>query len=128
MKQSIKIKAGGKEILLTLQPDGNYRDDKGTIYPGLLFDKDFCGLYPFETGKWDPFWEKSCKPHDIAFERLKHGYQNPEDSNLKVFTDFTGSALETMAQGAYAVSMGIPYIVIGGLLGMVRWLQLEDKN
>ena len=122
------IRFKGRTDTLIQQPDGSYKDSNGTIYPQALFDDGYCGIWNVETGSWDPFYKGACKPHDISFIRLKNGYKNPEDSNLKVAGRFAGSVLSEMASGAYAVLTGPFYLFFGMLGGLLRWEYLERKQ
>lgn len=121
------IRFKDKIITLELQPDGSYKDDQGTTYPQFMFDPGFCGIWNAETGGWDPYHILACKPHDIAMAKLKLGYKDPSTSNVKAFGEFSKGVAVTMARGLYAVVMGIPYLVFGGIGGMLRWEYLENK-
>lgn len=116
----------GKKIILHLQADGSYMDEEGTIYPPILWDPGFAGIEPLETGKGDPFWN-AAKSHDAAFSKMKLGYQNSEKDNLKTFGNFVVDIGTGMLTGAYMLGMGIPYILVGGIGGMIRWAWLKNK-
>lgn len=115
----------GRKIDVHSIGNGNYADDKGTIYPAILFDHGYCGLDPIETGRWDPFWKTACAPHDKAFNLMKLGYSASTAGNFGVFSEFAKNIGATMLQGAYAVTMGIPYLVVGGIGGLFRWWQVS---
>lgn len=127
MTQSRTLKFRGKSIQVYPIGNGNYQDAEGTIYPKILFDNGYCGLEPFETGDWDPFHKRACKPHDQAFNRLQAGYASSTEGNLGTFANFSKAVLITMAESAYALLAGIPYIIVGGVGGIVRWRSLENK-
>lgn len=110
----------GKNIFLTLQPSGDYKDDDGNLYSKILFDPGFAGIEPFETGTGDPLW-KVAKEHDAAFERAKLGYQLPGETRVSVAKKFAGGVLTEMLKSAYVLVFGIPYILIGGIGGMFRY-------
>lgn len=134
MKQNIVLEfKNGEKIPLTLDSDKkNYTDPKGTKYPSLLFDPNYCGVYPLVTGKWDPHRAKSCKPHDAAFIRRKLGRLAEGESNATTqgrFIKDIGSGMvdgvKDVALGLYAVFSGVPYIILGAGVGGAKWL-LED--
>lgn len=116
----------GIDILLRWDDQGFWVDSYGTRWPDIWDDAGYCGIAPAETGKWDPFWQKACVNHDRDFNALKAGYKDGDA--LKTFGNFTGSVLSTMAGGAYAVVMGIPYIIVGGIGGLLRWAQISSRE
>lgn len=119
-------------------------------------DEGYCGLDlspngpDLETGKWDPYYERACKPHDAAFDELKDG--NPSQSNLETAGLFIvdssivaltgaydvlkspidlikGKPLEDVgsqvAKGIYSVATYPIYFTVGGIGGALRWAYLE---
>lgn len=117
----------GKRIALIPKENGDYVDAFGTIYPAILFDEGFCGIEPFATGKGDPL-KAACKSHDAAFIRAKLGHPLPGENTLTVFGDFAIDVGTIMLQSTYSLLAGIPYILVGGLLGMIRYNQLKRKS
>lgn len=84
-------------------------------------DLGFCGVAPFETGKWDPYWKSgTCPTHDKSFNANKAGLPNPGFANTT--GTFIESAAETAAQGAYAVVMFLPYTFLATIVGGGLWL------
>lgn len=126
MQKSKVVTINGNQIYLVWDDRGFWIDAKGTVWPDIWDDPAYCGLDPVTTGPWDPFWKRTCKPHDTAFAALKTGYKG--NSPFKVFGSFVGSTLETMAQGAYALAAGPAYILIGGVGGLLRWAQIKLEN
>lgn len=116
-----KIEFKGNTILLFPLPNGDFIDAKGTIYPALLFDPGFCGLSPLETGKGDPWWKRTCQPHDHAFNNMKVGFQDSATDNLKTFGKFTEDIATGMLQGAYLLVSGPAYWLVGGVGGALKW-------
>ncbi len=114
-------------ITVTRVNDYTWVDAEGTKYVDFSSDPGFCGVAPGETGKGDPFWKIACVPHDLAFDKMKVGYEDSTKDNLKTFGTFVADIGTGMLQGAYMVALGVPYIVVGGIGGMLRWAFLTDK-
>lgn len=128
MTQSKIIDFQGTKVELRQIDNGDWVDERGTVYPEWLFDEGFCGLSPFETGKLDPFWKKACLPHDQAFNRMKNGYDDSSVKNAEVFSNFAKEVGIVMAQSAFGLVAGVPYILFGGLGGLARWALLSRRN
>lgn len=90
-------------------------------------DPNFCGLDfnpsgpNLTTGPDDPWWKRACVPHDQAFEALKQ-------SEWSVFGTFTKNIAIGMAQGAFMLLTGPLYWIVGGIGGIFRYQQLENRN
>lgn len=91
-------------------------------------DPDYCGLGRLNTGPYDPFWKKACVPHDEAFDKLKGDLKDPNEENLKAFGNFAANVGIGMLQGVFMAGMGIPYILVGGLGGLLRWRYLQSEK
>lgn len=128
MTETRKLKFHGEEITLTRVDDVRWQGSDGTMYVDLNSDPGYPGLKPFETGKWDPFWE-DAKPHDRAFNILKTNldYADNHLSGIKVTGDFASGVINTMAKGAYAVVAGPVYLILGAGYGLIRWLSFGGK-
>ena len=90
-------------------------------------DPGYCGLDPLTTGPKDPFWKSSCQPHDAAFQAIIDG-----DGNIKplpTFVKFASALTKTMikAPSLWTVGLYLPYLVIGGLGGIVRQQELLNR-
>jgi hypothetical protein len=87
-------------------------------------DPGYCGLAPFETGSWDPFYrDGECTKHDRAFNEKKLG-DSSAPSDAEVTGDFLSGVAGTFLRGAYAVTFALPYAVIGGIGGAIRYLMI----
>lgn len=90
-------------------------------------DKDYCGLGDLNTGPNDPYWRPACRPHDKAFQAVIDG-----DGSIKplpTFIKFVGALTQTVikAPSLWTVGLFIPYLVIGGLGGIVRQQELLNR-
>lgn len=81
------------------------------------YDDRRVGLGPFHTGDWDPF-DEAAKAHDDAMQRQIDGL--PHDRPITYTGKFIRDVAITTAKGVYAVIFGIPYAVIGGIVGLIR--------
>lgn len=90
-----------------------------TPTPNITSDPGYCGLFPLETGAWDPFW-KTCKLHDERFIADRDGLPTP--GFLVTTTDFVQGVAVTAAQGVYSTIMAVPYIILGTGVGAGLWL------
>ena len=89
--------------------------------------EDYCGLSPITTGESDPFYKRGiCQRHDAAFQKLKDG--DLSGKNFLVNWDFSKDILKGMVEGAYMVLTGPVYLLVGGVLGVLRYTQLEYKK
>lgn len=85
-------------------------------------DPNYCGLEPITTGPNDPWWKrKVCQTHDKAYQKLK-------DNEWRVFGRFALDIGKGMLDGAIMLITGIPYLLIGGLGGVVRYQQLKRRR
>lgn len=75
------------------------------------------GLGGIHTGDWDPF-DEAAKAHDDAQQMQIDGL--PHARPIVYTGDFIRDVAVTTAKGAYAVIFGIPYAVIGGIVGLIR--------
>lgn len=84
-------------------------------------DLDFCGLGEANTGPNDPWYKRGvCQAHDEHFTKLDKG-------EYATFGEFAKGIVRGMAEGAYMLVSGIPYLLIGGILGIFRQQQLENR-
>lgn len=88
-------------------------EDKILSFP----DENLCGLEPFTTGKWDPFFEsKACVRHDMNQTERKAAISTA----ARFAYDAMNTAVINTAKAVYSVAFVIPYIAIGGIGGYVR--------
>lgn len=84
-------------------------------------DPDYCGLGKANTGPLDPWWKRGvCPAHDEHFTKLDKG-------EYATFAEFAGSIGRGMAEGAWMLLTGVPYLLIGGVLGIFRQQQLANR-
>lgn len=76
-----------------------------------------CGLKPFTTWEGDPFNE-SCAEHDSVMQDQIDGL--PHDRPIAYTGKFIRDVAVTTAKGLYAVIFGIPYALVGGIVGLIR--------
>lgn len=89
-------------------------------------DKDYCGLNPISTGKYDPYWQEVCKKHDQDFTRKIEGLKHP--SLAEINGDWIVNTTKVAIKGAYAVASYPLYLFGGLILGSARWLQWTIKG
>lgn len=85
----------------------------------------YCGIEPIVTGPLDPWWKRACVPHDKAMQAYIDGH--PTEGPYQTFGKFTKNIGVGMLQGAYMLLTGIPYLLIGGVLGLFRNQQLANR-
>lgn len=78
----------------------------------------FCGLSPYTTGEWDPFWQSgACTDHDI---NMSYNRKSPFGTALEFTVDTLNTAVINTAKAVYSVTFAIPYIWIGAVGGFAR--------
>lgn len=112
-----------------IAPDGSYAIAPEPYVPCAMIsptptltptiDPGFCGVWPLETGNWDPYHEAACRQHDEQFAKMKAGEAN--DGILEVTKDFIVNTTQEAALGLYAVAVYVPYVLLGGLGGCMIW-------
>lgn len=75
------------------------------------------GLGPIHTGDWDPFTDAASK-HDDAMQKQIDGL--PHDRPISYTGKFIRDVAVTTAKGVYAVIFGLPYALVGGVVGLIR--------
>jgi hypothetical protein len=75
------------------------------------------GLGPIHTGSWDPFLA-DAQAHDDEMQKQIDGL--PHDRPIHYTAKFVRNVAITTAKGVYAVIFGIPYAVVGGIVGLIR--------
>ena len=88
-------------------------------------DPDYCGLGEANTGPNDPWWKRACIPHDTAYQALIE--KKADAGPYRVFGTFTKNIAVGMAQGAFMLLTGPLYWLIGGVGGIFRYQQLENR-
>lgn len=94
------------------------------IYLGMICqEKDciyvetFCGLEPYTTGEWDPFYQSgACTRHDMNQVERKAAISTA----ARFAYDAMNTAVINTARAVYSVAFVIPYIAIGGIGGYFR--------
>ncbi len=95
--------------------------------PAPPTDPGYCGITPFVTGKYDPWWKIWCVKHDNKFNQMAAGTY--EGSGFKVAAESVVEIAQGMVAGAYLLVSGIPYLLVGGILGgLTRWGYLERQT
>lgn len=89
----------------------------------------FCGVWPFETGKWDPLL-KVCVAHDAAYDKEING--QPNDGYWKTTEDFITSGYQVAKTNLLAAVelplYSILIVGIGGPLWILHKLNRTDDN
>lgn len=99
-------------------------------YPELhVGDEGRCGLWPFETGTWDPSW-LVCRRHDAKMQAQADGLL--EESILETQAKFALGEVQTGIKGLWAAGTFLPMILIGVGVGtpmaVFRWLRGKKTN
>lgn len=96
-----------------------------TVTPAPTFDPGYCGVAPFETGVWDPYY-KVCRVHDADFNANKAG------DPIATFGETTGGFIQgaavEAARGVYAAVMFIPYCFFVTVIGAPLWYLGRGKK
>lgn len=96
--------------------------------PVVAADPGYCGLAPAETGPWDPYWrDGDCPDHDKGFDKKIDGDKDAP-TDLEVTQKFIEGSTGTMLRGVYAVLGYVPYVLIGGIGGAIRYAFLGPKK
>jgi hypothetical protein len=91
-----------------------------------IYVETFCGLSPYTTGDWDPFWQSgSCPRHD---ELMTKKEAHPVAIAARFAYDSMNTAVINTAKAVYSVTFVIPYILIGGVGGLIRDIYKRKKK
>jgi hypothetical protein len=88
----------------------------------LQIDPGYCGIGPFETGKYDPFWKSgACPRHDKMMTYQKQGelYESIWDTQSTFACDMAKTTAKEVSEGVYALIFGVPFALLGGIVGTV---------
>jgi len=75
------------------------------------------GIGGFYTGDFDPF-QAAAQAHDDAMQLQIDGL--PHDRPITYTGKFIRDVAVATAKGVYAVIFGIPYALVGGIVGLIR--------
>lgn len=88
-------------------------------------DPDYCGLGKANTGPLDPWWKRACVPHDQTMHAYIDGH--PTKGPYQIFGEFSKNIGTGMTQGLYMFLTGPIYWLVGGIGGIFRTQQLENR-